>query len=48
LIFSTSAITIESSVASSGTADVYMWANFTSADAGTADRTYQINSEASA
>lgn len=40
--------TVDTSVASSGTVDVYLWANFTSADAGTTARTYQINSSVTA
>ena len=36
--------TVDTGVASAGTVDVYYWANFTSADAGTTARTYQINS----
>lgn len=39
--------TITTSVAASGTADVYYWANFTDADAGTDQVEYQINSTAS-
>lgn len=35
---------ISASVAKDSSADVYMWANFTDADSGTAQRTYQINS----
>ena len=39
--------TITTSVAAAGTADVYYWANFTDADAGTDQVEYQINSTAS-
>jgi hypothetical protein len=38
---------VEQTVASSGEVKVYMWANFTSALAGTTARTYQINSTVS-
>lgn len=39
--------TIDTSVAAAGTVDVYMWANFTNADAGTTEVIYRINSTAS-
>lgn len=44
---STTASSLATSVAPAGTAEVYMYANFTSATAGTTPRTYQINSVAS-
>jgi len=39
--------TIATSVSADTSVNVYMWANFTDADEGTAQRTYQINSTAS-
>lgn len=44
LSFNTTAVLINHTVSASADTDVYLWTNVTSADTGTTERTYQINS----
>lgn len=41
--FDTTAVLIEADVVAAGTSDVYLWSNISDGDAGTTQRTYQIN-----
>jgi len=43
-ILNSTTSTVDTAIASAATVDVYMWANFTSADSGTTPVLYQVNS----